>query len=122
MHFCQGNPFVSIQDESNQAQQSCPMCLKDIDHHNAPPETPLCDDGQEDCCKDIKIELKKLKAENSAMTLSFFNLSPAITPISWASLFQQFIAPSSRESEPAFQRVIVAYKPPTYLIHCNFRI
>lgn len=124
MHFCHGTPVLSIQEqESIAAHKQCPMCAEHPGHATESHENHNCDTtGQHDCCKDVKIELKKLKAENSATALSFLNFSPAITSVYWVSLFQQFIGTHSPGNKPELPKLLAWHHPPTYLIHCNFRI
>lgn len=124
MHFCHGTSDVSIQGQSLKERQNCTMCLqhKGNDHNDQMSHT--CDLALQTCCKDITLELKKSdnEAENTAAIFSFFNLAPAITTIYWISIFQNFIVNPDNLEKTYSEKPLVAYKPPTYLFHCNFRI
>ena len=124
MHFCHGTSDVSILGDRVEEEQNCTMCLEHKGDDNEVQLSHTCDMGPQSCCKDITLELKKSdsEAENTAAIFSFFNLSPAITTIYWISLFQDFIINPDSLKETYSEKTLVAYKPPTYLFHCNFRI
>lgn len=69
MHQCHGGTVLVTQDNIEEHHKKCPLC-------NAEGETKphACDKGKADCCKDIKLDLKKSKddAENTHASLAFF--------------------------------------------------
>lgn len=123
MHFCHGS-VVSIKEAAKQAHEHCPMCASQKTDKRTNETNHSCNMGEQDCCNDVAIDLKKsdVLAEKAATGLSFLNLSPAITTLYWIQLFQVAISTPNNTTKPNIQPGLVAYKPPTYLIHCTFLI
>ncbi|QBQ42394.1 hypothetical protein E2P86_15055 [Sphingobacterium psychroaquaticum] len=118
MHQCHGGTVLVTQDNIEEHHKKCPLC-------NAEGETKphACDKGKADCCKDIKLDLKKSKddAENTHASLAFLSLSPAIITLHWI-LSVQYSADQEIAPKQVDTTKLLVSSSPTYLKHCNFRI
>jgi len=119
MHLCGKGSIAIVQVQQPLSEKKCPLCAKTEKKSAA---KHACSD-QSDCCKDVKIDLKKghQEIENTANAPSFIALSPAVITLHWILLVPQ----ETTECMPsaAFQPPPqLASASPPYLIHCNFRI
>ncbi len=122
MHQCHGGSFVMLQDNVEKHHQSCPVCL-DQEHETASKSSHACDMEGDDCCKDIKIDLKKgqEEVESTPSSLNFMTLSPATLSIIWIVVLQpHFDAQKINVGPDPF--LLTKQSTPTYLLHCNFRV
>jgi len=121
-----------LQENAPSHHQSCPICLDH--HHGEDSSTDSCDmtdsedhccdeDGKDDCCKDIQIDLKKgqEEVESTPSPFNTMTLSPATLSIIWIVLFQPY-ADTIPEVNGQEHAILARQAPPTYLLHCNFRI
>lgn len=121
MHHCSAGAFTLSQESST---TNCPLCKKMHNKQQDDQKTNkhACAD-KDDCCKDLKIDLKKGQqdTENAANAFSFVSLAPAIATIHWIINFQSECAGRTlgeiRDNTSAHN----ATSPP-YLKHCSFRI
>ena len=119
MHQCHGS-IISITGEGSKAAiEDYHMCKKHLEET----ASTSCMLDESNCCKDIKIDLKKSTddVEHTQLSASLFAISPAIITLFWIATFYE--APENviihtRKSSPH----ILATSTPTYIIHCNFRI
>ena len=119
MHQCHGH-IVSI---TGQWPKTAIKDLHNCNKHLKESISTSCMLDESNCCKDIKIDLKKSTddAEHTQISAPFLSLSPAIITLFWiATLYElpENVAIQTRISSPH----LLATTNPTYLIHCNFRI
>lgn len=122
MHQCHGGSLVMLQDNAEEHHQSCPICL-DHQHEKKSSPSPACDMEGDDCCKDIKIDLKKgqEEVESTPSAFNFMTWSPATLSIIWLVVFQPHFD-TKKINTGADQFLLAKQSTPTYLLHCNFRI
>lgn len=122
MHLCSKGSFV-LSQTGEQTAKSCPLCNKHKEDAGEQETAEHSCGEQSDCCKDVKIDLKKgdQEIENASSTVSFLTLSPTIATLHWIIAVPQettdLSSPQAIDSSPP----LVTTNPP-YLIHCNFRI
>jgi len=111
-----------LKDNVEKHHQSCPVCL-DHEHETASTSSHACDMDGDDCCKDIKIDLKKgqEEVESTPSSLHFMTLSPATLSIIWLVVFQPHFDTQKINTGPDLS-LLTKQSTPTYLLHCNFRI
>ncbi|PRD54386.1 hypothetical protein C5749_13070 [Sphingobacterium gobiense] len=122
MHQCHGGSLIMLQDKADEHHQSCPICM-DHGHEKEASSSHACNTEGDDCCKDIKIDLKKgqEKVESTPAAFSFLTLSPATLSIIWIVVFQPHFDTQKASTGPS-QFSLAKRSTPTYLLHCNFRI
>lgn len=111
VHTCGSNILWSISGEEN-VHDSCPMCHND--------QATACHSGD---CQDIELKLDQLSDKLFSHTKDAVQLVdsaiitlPWIQKLSYSGTLCQDVTP---------KREILAYtnsSPPTYLLHCTFRI
>lgn len=122
MHQCHGGSFVMLQENAEEHHQSCPICL-DHEDEKTSSSSHSCDMKGDNCCKDIKIDLKKgqEEVESTLSSFNFMTLSPATLSLIWIVVFQPHF--DTQKTNTGFGRLLLAKQTtPTYLLHCNFRI
>lgn len=119
MHLCGKGSIAIIQVQQPASEKECPLCAKTEKKSAA---KHACSD-KDDCCKDVKLDLKKgnQEIESTANSPTFLALSPAVITLYWIMLVPQEASAitQSTVSQPPPQ---LASASPPYLIHCNFRI
>ena len=119
MHQCHGNIISITSEGSATAVEDYHKCKKHLQESSS----SSCPQHDSNCCKDIKIDLKKSTddAEHTQLSASFLGLSPAIITLFWITTLYEVpenVIFHARKSSPH----VLATTNPTYLIHCNFRI
>jgi len=119
MHLCGKGSIAIVQAQQPFSEKKCPLCAKTEKQSAA--EHACSDKG--DCCKDVKLDLKKgnQEMESAANAPTFLALSPTVITLHWILLVPQETKATiqSAASQPPPQ---LASASPPYLIHCNFRI
>ncbi|WDF68094.1 hypothetical protein PQ465_17575 [Sphingobacterium oryzagri] len=123
MHMCDKGSIFIVQSEQENADAACPLCDKASSHTEKTSAKEHSCGTQDDCCNDVKVDLKKAdnSIENAPATLAFLSLSPAIVTLHWIVLFPQEITSAPQATETSAVPLFATASPP-YLIHCNFRI
>jgi len=111
-----------LQDNADEHHQSCSICL-DHEHEKESSSSHVCDVDKDDCCRDIKIDLKKgqEEVESTPSSFNFMTLSPATLSIIWLVVFQPHYD-TQKINTGSDQLLLAKRSTPTYLLHCNFRI
>lgn len=123
MHLCKNGSIAIVHSEQLSTEGSCLLCDKSDKHsENQTRKEHRCGD-QSDCCKDVRIDLKKgnQEIENSSNAPSFLTLSPAITTLHWILLVPAETTAITSTPELQSSQQLASSSPP-YLVHCNFRI
>lgn len=122
MHQCHGGSLVMLQENAENHHKTCPICIEH-EHEQEASSSHSCNTEEDDCCKDIQIDLKKAQEEVETAPSSFnlMTLSPATLSILWLVVFQPHFDTQKRNSKP-HPSFLAKRSTPTYLLHCNFRI
>ena len=120
MHQCHGGSLVMLQDSAGAHHKNCPVCQDHEQEDTTSSHTCSAEEGS--CCKDFKIDLKKGQEEvESTASFNIMTLSPATLSIIWLVVFNPHLDSQQLAVCPE-QLIITKKSPPSYLLHCNFRI
>src|SRR5690606_30011615 len=122
MHQCHRGSLVMLQENAENHHKTCPICIEH-EHEQGASSSHSCNTEEDDCCKDIQIDLKKAQEEVETAPSSFnlMTLSPATLSILWLVVFQPPFDSQKRNSKP-HPSFLAKLSTHNYLLHFNFRI